>query len=184
MTDPLHPRRQSRHLTAASVAAVLEAAGNAESDPIKVALAELYEPWMCERIKEWAVELRFPEEWAAELGVPEAEMFNWISEFPDFARAYAVAITRLRAAYTSAMVSIAIGRQNPGVSLADAQPALMALIGKKRFADLYGDAPPDQSPFAWRGSTPRDVTPIDMRGEDVGALREEARRLRVRHETD
>lgn len=110
-----------------------------------------YEPYFCDSIQVWAEEMKMPEQWAAEIGVPEQEMFNWISVYPEFARAYAIAMTKLRAAFTDYMLRAAEAPN--GVRTA----SLIALIAKQRFRDLYGDPAPGRAPPA--ALPMRDVTP-------------------------
>lgn len=163
-----------------------------KNDPILEAADPYYEPYFCDTIKALAEEMMFPEQWAADIGVTEMIMFDWISKFPEFAEAYNIAMTALRAAFTSEIVSVARGGKK------DANAVLYALIAKKRFHDLYGDhnAPAAPAPFGGAGrggaqNSMQDVTPAindsntisgvaisDMKAEQ---LHDELKLLRDRH---
>lgn len=182
MTDPLTPTRKLKDLSAKRLQQQIEHAHENAALPHEEAADPYYEPYLCDQIKMMAEEMQFPEQWAAEIGVTEMRMFSWIERYPEFAEAYAVAITKLRAAFTHELVHVAKGRRP------DAVGPLYALMAKKRFADLYGDAPmlPVQGLPA-----PRDITPqgqvIDGAAvEDMEAdqLRSELEALRKRHDME
>ncbi len=111
-----------------------------EGDPYAEMMDPYYEPYFCDEILRMADEMMFPEEWAAELGVSEPELFSWIGKFPEFARAYNVAATKLRAAFTREMRDSARGEKS------FSQPALYKLFAEKRFPDLYGVPSPKALP--------------------------------------
>lgn len=181
MNDPLTPSRKMKDLSAKKVQQVVEAAHENAADPIEEAADEYYEPFLCDQIKMLAEDLQFPEQWAAEIGVTEARMFSWIERYPEFAEAYAEAITKLRAAFTEELMGVARGNKP------DAIGPLYVMIAKKRFADLYGDIP---APVAARLPAPRDITPgggqvIDgsVADQDEEELLAELEVLRKRHQS-
>lgn len=179
MSDPVAPGQKARHLTAQRVQDGIDHAESNEALPHEEAADEYYEPYLCDAIVMLAEQMEFPEQWAAQIGVTEMHMFSWIEKYPEFARAYALAITKLRAAFTAELVNVARGK-NPL-----AMAPLYGLLAKKRFADLYGDAPP---PPAKGLAPPRDVTPgsqiIDataVSDDDADRIRAEIKELRRRH---
>jgi len=118
-----------------------------EADDFQEVIDPYYEPYFCDEILRMADDMMFPEEWAAELGVSEPEMFNWIGKFPEFARAYTIAATKLRAAFTSEMRKVARGK------MPFPQASLYSMFAKKRFPDLYGDPAPQNPPSRPAGET-------------------------------
>lgn len=163
--DPLTPSRRSRNLSAATVIDTIPDEDKATE--IEEATDEYYEMFMCDQIISFAEDMMFPEQWAAELGVSEARMFSWISKFPDFAEAYQVALTRLRAAFMEDLMNAARGK------VPFSQPSLYTLIAKKRFRDLFGDepvAPRDAPPI---GTKMVDVTPSDGKTVDYNEMQAE-----------
>lgn len=151
--DPFAP--VDINLSLSQIRRIEEKAETLSPDPIAEAADPYYEPYFCDLIQSMAEGVKFPEQWAAELGVTERDLVKWRHKFPDFARAYALALTKLRAAFTEEMWK----RAREPVKFNNGP--LLALIAKKRFADLYGDrdpAPP-QDPG---GDQMRDVTPGGM----------------------
>lgn len=114
-----------------------------------------YDPIFCEFIIGFAERQMFPEEWAAELGLSEATVFEWVDKFPEFAEAWEIAITKLRAAFTRDMRDASQGK------VAFAQGALYQVFAKKRFPDLYGDSK-DAAPVSKTG-------PSEKRGSEIEA---------------
>ena len=160
-----------------------------KNNPVLEAADPYYEPYFCDNIKMMAEDMQFPEQWAAEIGVTEMIMFDWITKFPEFAEAYNIAMTCLRAAFTAEIVGVARGRKP------NANANLYALIAKKRFHDLYGDHPPAIAAppgGARQGGAPKDITPAngnvidgtpisDMKSEQ---LHKELKALRKRHNVE
>lgn len=182
MTDPLTPSRKFKNLTADKLQQQIEHAQENAALPHEEAADPYYDPYLCEQIKMLADDMKFPEQWAAEIGVTEARMFGWIERYPDFAEAYAIAITKLRAAFTQEMVHVAKGNRPKAIA------PLYTLLAKKRFIDLYGDAPPPAIGLPGPAA-PRDITPGQgqvIEGtavEDLNSeqLRSELEALRKRH---
>lgn len=198
MQDPLHPKSPQTILTAERLDRIERRADDTVADEIVEAADDYYEPHFCGHIQEWAGELMFPEQWAAELGVSEMTLYGWIRKFPAFARAYSIAITRLRAAFTREMVAMAMGREcynGARSSAVFANATLIGLIAKKRFADLYGDPPPTPPPQQGNPAEARDITPGALPGSmiegesrpaalsdmAVDQLQDELAALRARH---
>lgn len=152
----------------ASITPVLPPPATAQAE-FDAAADDRYEPYFCDRIILMAEELMFPEEWAAELGVTEADLYDWIARFPEFARAWNIAATKLRAAFTREL------RDQAKRPSSMSNPALLGLIAKTRFRDLYGgvDEGPAQPRDGRARFAPRDVTPghagaiEDMDAEEI-----------------
>lgn len=181
MTDPLTPTRKLKDLSAERLKQQVNHAHDNAAMPHEEAADPYYESYLCDHIKMMAEEMSFPEQWAAEIGVTEMRMLSWIERYPEFAEAYAVAITKLRSAFTSELVHVAKGFRPNAVG------PLYALMAKKRFADLYGDA---QLPPSQGFPAPRDITPQGQAIEGTAVddmeteqLRSELEMLRIRHET-
>lgn len=147
MTDPI------REQTGKEIARAAQHAGG-DDDPFAAAADPYYEPVFCDLIQQYAEEMEFPEEWAANLGVAERTMFDWIEKFPEFARAYLIALTKLRAAFMRELRTTA---RRPSMT---SNGPLYALIAKKRFADLFGELPQDKAP-------PLPTAPTDATGAPV-----------------
>lgn len=150
MSDPFAPPPKVKRLTAQRIQETIEHAHDNAAMPHEEAADPYYEAYLCDQIKDMAEDMKFPEQWAAEFGVTEFRMFGWIERYPEFAEAYAVAVTKLRAAFTEELFRVA--KMGSGVAIG----GIYTMIAKKRFADLYGDAPPP--PAAGIGG-PRDITP-------------------------
>lgn len=167
-------------ITATTINAVAEVAAM-PPDPVAEFVDPYYEPYFCARIKELADEGLYPEEWAAQFDVSEYDMFNWISHFPEFARAYMVALTKLRAKFTHDLRKAANGK------IEKAQAGLFTLLAKKRFPDLYGDQPDEplrpvlpSGPQTIEGTVAGLDDPSDMATKDIA---DELAVLRRRHPT-
>ncbi len=183
MNDPLTPTNAKvKRLTAERLQDSIDHAVENPALPHEEAADPYYEAYLCDQIKMMAEDMTFPEQWAAEIGVTEMRMFGWIERYPEFAEAYAVAVTKLRAAFTAELMQAARGKKEGAIG------PLYAMIAKKRFADLFGDAPP---PPAGGLPAPRDITPtggqvIDGQFEEMESdqLRQELEALRKRHDVE
>lgn len=185
MTDPVYPPKSAMKLTSNALEVRVEKAQENAAPPHVEAADPYYEAFLCDQIKMLAEDMQFPEQWAAEIGVTEARMFSWIDIYPEFAEAYAVAITKLRAAFTHELLHVAKGKRFGAVG------PLYVLVAKKRFPDLFGD---DPTPRPSAPRAPRDITPpdagsgpqtIDGTFEDMQEeqLQAELDALRARHNT-
>ena len=184
MSDPTNPGSGLTKLTRKRLEQIEEKAEKTEVSEWEEEADPYYEPYFCDMISDWAEQMMFPEQWAADLGVTEMTLYNWITKFPEFARSYQVAITKLRAAFTKEMIEVARGKNQA------ANAVLYTLIAKKRFADLYGDPPPAQTPAYYTpttggGSVGQTIDGTigskvdDMETDD---LQKELEDLRARHE--
>lgn len=187
MTDPLTPHKRVKNVTNETAVQIIDHSAENEALPHEEAADPYYEPYFCDDIKGFAEEGMYPEEWAAEFGVSEVTMFGWANRFPEFAEAYAIASTKLRAAFTAEL------RKNSRLPGQMTNGPLLSLIAKSRFSDLYS-APvkaPASSPIP--GSSARDITPpqdvasgevVDYDDATQEHLLEELERLRNRHEIE
>jgi hypothetical protein len=140
------------HVTGTAISRIEDEAGDRENDPFAEIADDFYEARFCDLIHIYAEDMWFPEQWAHELGVSEHVMLTWVTRFPEFARAYARALTALRATFTTELVHVARGGTGTDLS----NPALYQLLAKTRFRDLFGDNPPSLpvSPASVRDITP------------------------------
>lgn len=179
MNSPVSPSQSAKHLTSDRMQQHIDHVSDNAALPHEEAADPFYESYLCDQIKVMAEDMQFPEQWAAEIGVTEVRMFSWVGKYPEFTEAYAVAITKLRAAFTTKMLEIADGKREGAIG------TLWVLIAKKRFADIYGDAPVPSAGLP----APRDITPagdqtIDgtaISDMEVDQLQSELDALRRRH---
>ncbi len=131
------------------------------SDEAEVSSDDYYEPRFCQDIIEWSGQGHFPEVWAAFFGVAESTMFGWVDRFPEFARAYAIAITRIRALMTHEAIQIARGKR------AFSQGTVFMKILERRMPDLYGATKAEKT-------QPQGKRDLTERDEETGEPEEEA----------
>lgn len=164
MSEPID---RTTKITAKVIDKIIEDAGDKQNDPYLEAADDYYEPAMCDMIKIYAEDVMFPEQWAELLGIPEKEMYGFVRKYPEFARAFAMAMTILRSRFTAKMWEAARGR------VPDAMAPLFTMFAKTRFPDLYGDKSAGGPPAQGQPQQPqhsqdmKDVTPDD---QPVGQL--------------
>jgi|GEM_PF-2133167 len=188
MSDPLKPHKRAKSFTNETAVQIIEHSAEHEAAPHEEAADPYYEPYFCDDIKGYAEEGMYPEEWAAEFGVAEITMFGWAQRFPEFADAYAIAMTKLRASFTAEL------RRNSRLPGAMTNAVLLSKIAASRFPDLYGT--PHKAPPNGRsapGSNARDITPSqpsatgeveDYDDHTQEHLLKELETLRNRHEIE
>jgi hypothetical protein len=166
MTDSIKPTPPTfEKITNDTLRKLHDLADELDHDPVAEAADDYYEAYFCDRVQVLAEDGNFPETWADELGVTEWEMYQWTQTYPEFTRAFALALTKLRSKFTKELWKAARGKSF------GAQSSLFVLLGKKRFADLYGDAKPpgiDDPPQRLPGTIDnmRDITPVETPDKD------------------